>query len=75
LQLAPLVILGNSQYLSVFDAKQTQALMFLSLNAQALSIGLVCDGLFLLLIGYLIFRSTFLPRVLGALVALAGLGS
>ncbi len=34
----------------------------------------VFDGLFLLLIGYLIFRSTFLPRILGALIAFAGLG-
>ena len=48
--------------------------MFLNLNAQAGYIALVFDGLFLFLIGYLIFRSTFLPRILGALVAFAGLG-
>jgi hypothetical protein len=76
LQLAPLVILGGSPYLSVFSVAQLQALalMFLNLNAQVGSISLVFDGLFLLLIGYLIFRSTFMPRILGVLLACAGLG-
>ncbi len=35
---------------------------------------LVFFGLYCLLIGYLIFRSTFLPRILGALMVLACLG-
>jgi hypothetical protein len=35
---------------------------------------LVFFGPFCLLIGYLIFRSAFLPRILGVLMALAGLG-
>ena len=35
---------------------------------------LVFFGIYCLLIGYLIFRSTFLPRILGALMALAGFG-
>jgi hypothetical protein len=74
--LATLVVLGGSPYLGVFDAKQLQALALLSLNlsAQLSHIALVFDGPFQILIGYLIFRSTFLPRILGVLVALAGVG-
>jgi hypothetical protein len=75
-QLAPLVVLRGNPSLSAFDEKQVQALALLSLqlHAQVGSIALVFDGMFLLLIGYLIFRATFLPRILGVLVALAGLG-
>jgi Domain of unknown function (DUF4386) len=42
-------------------------------HPQGLDIGLISLGFHCLLIGYLIFRSTFLPRILGALMALAGL--
>jgi len=75
-QLAPLVVLGGAPYLSVFNAEQLRALalMFLELNNQTANICLVLFGFYDLLIGYLIFRSVFLPRVLGALMTLAGLG-
>jgi hypothetical protein len=71
---APLVVLGDAQSLSVFKVEQlqAQALMFFKLYAQAYNIGLVFFGFYCLLIGYLIFRSTFLPRILGALMAFAG---
>jgi hypothetical protein len=43
-------------------------------NPRGVDIPVAFDGFYCLLIGYLIFRSTFLPRILGALVAFAGLG-
>jgi Domain of unknown function (DUF4386) len=43
-------------------------------NPQGVDIALVFHGFYCILIGYLIFRSTFLPRILGALIAFAGLG-
>jgi hypothetical protein len=75
-QLAPLVVLGGSQYLNVFKVEQLRALalMFLELNTQTANICLVLFGFYDLLIGYLTFRSVFLPRILGVLMALAGLG-
>jgi hypothetical protein len=42
-------------------------------NPQGVDIPVVFDGFYCILVGYLIFRSTFLPRVLSALIAIAGL--
>jgi Domain of unknown function (DUF4386) len=42
-------------------------------NPRGLDIALVFTGAYCILIGYLIFRSTFLPRILGALMAFGGL--
>ena len=75
-QLGPLVVLGGSQHVSAFTAEklQAQAQMFLDFSAQAGYIALVFFGVFNLLIGYLVFTSSFLPRVLGVLMALSGVG-
>src|ERR1700675_3293707 len=40
---------------------------------QRVNIGFVFHGFYCLLIGYLIFRSSFLPRILGGPMAFAGL--
>jgi hypothetical protein len=48
--------------------------MFLELYGQAVSICFVFFGVYCLLIGYLIFKSIFLPRILGMMMAVAGLG-
>jgi len=76
LYLAPLLILQGGSSFSAFTAEQLQALalMFLKLNEYAFNIDLVFFGLWCVLAGYLIFRSTFLPRILGVLLAIDGLG-
>jgi hypothetical protein len=50
------------------------ALLLLKVNAQGAGIALVFFGCYALLKGYLIVKSTFLPRVLGLLGVLAGAG-
>ena len=74
--LAALNVLQGKSSLSAFAPEQLQALalMLVKLNAQAYDIGLVFFGFWCVLIGYLIFRSTFLPRIIGVLEVLAGLG-
>src|SRR5216684_7168585 len=74
--IAPLFILGGAHYLSVFSAAQLQALalLFLKVNDHGAGVALVFFGFYALLTGYLIIRSTFLPRILGALSVLGGLG-
>jgi hypothetical protein len=76
LYLTPLLILKGDSSLSAFTPEQLQALalMFLKLNAYAFNIDLVFFGLWCVLTGYLIFRSAFLPRILGVLLAISGLG-
>lgn len=62
--------------MSVFSPEQLQALalLFLKVNDRGAAIALAFFGLYALLTGYLIVRSTFLPRILGVWSALAGLG-
>jgi len=74
--LAPLEILRGGSYARTFtpDQLQSLAVLFINLNAQANHVALVFFGSFQLVLGYLIFRSTFLPRAIGVLIAIAGVG-
>lgn len=76
LYLAPLLVLTGGSSLSAFTPEQLQALsmVLLRLNGAALNTHLVFFGVWCVLMGYLIFRSHFLPRVLGGLLAIAGVG-
>jgi hypothetical protein len=74
--LVPFVLLKGGPYLSVFTVEQLQALalLFLKIRVQANdNIGLVFFGLHCFFVGCLILRSTFLPRLIGALMVIAGL--
>jgi hypothetical protein len=72
--LAPLVLLHGDQYLSAFTTSQLQAMALtaLKLQMQVFGIGMVFFGIQCILIGYLVARSTFLPRILGVLLAIGG---
>jgi hypothetical protein len=74
--LAPLVVLNSAAWLTVFDPDQLKAmaLVLLGLNDRAAGMALVFFGLTGLVKGYLVFRSTFLPRVLGVITFAGGLG-
>ena len=62
--------------MSVFSVEQLRALGSLSLELYGHSVNIcfVFFGVYCLLIGCLILKSTFLPRILGVLMASAGLG-
>ena len=72
---APLVLKGGPT-LKAFSPDQlnTLALLSLKLYAYGSAIFLAFYGMATLIRGYLMFRSEYLPRFLGALLMLAGLG-
>ncbi len=72
----PLFVLGGAPALSAFTAQQSQsvALLLLKINDQGAATALAFFGFSTVLNGYLIIRSTFLPRFLGVLGMLSGLG-
>lgn len=74
--LAPLLIVGNEPYLQGFTTEQLQsvALVFLRINDLGPTIALFFFGLESVIEGYLILKSTFLPRFLGVMGMIAGLG-
>jgi len=74
--IVPLFVLGGTSVLSSFGSEQLQsiALILLRLNVQGANLALPFFGLEWVLRGYLITRSTYLPRWLGVLSFISGLG-
>lgn len=71
-----LKLLSGANYLNAFEKGQLQAQVMVSLDAfnTTWNIALAAFGIHLLFIGYLIFKSSFIPRVVGVLLIIAGLG-
>lgn len=74
-QITPLLLLGNDAYLTTFQQNQLATLSLLSLNiqAQGYGIGLVFFGFYCIIIGYVIFKTNAIPKIIGLAYALAGL--
>lgn len=74
-ELAPLVILGRETYLGAFKVDQLQSLAYMSFKLYSLAygIGLVFFAFYCIVLGSLVFKSTFIPRILGVLLVFAGL--
>ncbi len=72
----PLLLLSDATYLAVFDGDQLGALALLFLDAHSYGyvVGLVFFAVHCLILGYLVIRSRYVPRVLGALLMVASLG-
>jgi hypothetical protein len=66
------MLLNGADYLKVFQADQLQALamFFLTLHKNGFMIAQIFYGTWLFPLGYLIFKSGFLPKFLGVLVML-----
>jgi hypothetical protein len=75
-QFAALLLLSGADYLTVFEADQLQALvpLFLDLQRHGVFIAQMFWGLWLFPLGYLVFKSGFLPRILGVLLMIACFG-
>jgi Domain of unknown function (DUF4386) len=75
-EIAALVVLGRADYLKAFEPRQSHALAYLSLRVHAYGYGvsLLFFGFCCVLFGYLIHKSGYLPRIIGVLLVIGGLG-
>jgi len=75
-QLGALIALSGADFLSVFDEPELDALayLFIRLHSHGIQIIQVFWGLWLFPFGLLVYRSRFIPKVLGVLLIVAGVG-
>jgi hypothetical protein len=73
--IAALFLSSGADYLKAFEPHQLHALAYLSLrlHAYGYAISLIFFGFVCLIFGFLLFRSGYFPKILGVLMAIAGL--
>ncbi len=71
-----LLLLSGAGYLSVFEPDQLDALVLLFLNAHGYGVFIwqMFFGFHLFVLGYLIYKSGYFPRILGILMIIGSLG-
>lgn len=71
-----LQVLTSPEFGAAFGGAQVEALAFIFLRAQSFGyeLGLMFFALHLFALGYLVYRSEFLPRFLGVLLVVSGIG-
>lgn len=76
-EIAALVLVSGSDFLSVFDKPQLDALayLFIRLHGQGIQLASVFWGLWLFPFGALVIRSGFIPRIFGFLLIIAGVAN
>ena len=69
-------LLNSDGYANVFTPEQLQAQALLRIEAftDIWMAGLILFGVHLFLLGYLAYRSSYVPKVIGVLLAIAGVG-
>lgn len=76
IQFAVLRLVGDGAYLEAFEPSQINALvvLFSHLHNHGIQIAHIFWGLWLFPLAHLIYRSVFIPRILGILIGISGLG-
>ena len=72
-EMAPVTLLRSRDLAALGDEQRAAlAVFFMRLSAQTMNVFLILFGFRCIALGYLILRSSFMPRVIGGLLVLAG---
>ena len=74
--LAVLMLANGNDYFSAFTMEQTHSMMymFFEIHEIGIQIASIFWGLWLFPMGYLIYKSAYLPKIIGVLLIVAGCG-